>query len=844
MLRRKRTGRGQVGAVIIGGDYQGLGIMRSLGRRGIPCFVIDDEHSIGRYSRYCAGYERVSGIEDEETLVRSLLGAATRHNLRGWVLFPTRDETVAALSRNREQLERSYRVPTPRWPVVEVAWDKRRTYAAASDAGVPVPRTWYPRTEEDLEEVPSGMAVAVKPAIKEHFVSVTKVKAWRADTPDELRDLFRRASAIVGPGEVMVQEMVPGNGNTQYAYCVFFKDGQSVGSMTAARKRQHPPEFGKSSTFVETVELPELEQLSTRLLSAIRYEGLAELEYKFDERDGSYKLLDFNARTWGYHSLGPAAGVDFPWMVFSDQLGRDTPAERARTRRHLGAARHRRPHRVAVRADGRDDHPQLHPIASRHRHRSGHGKRRPPPGGRRNRTDSVPLLEAWSIDMLKTAPKTSVDAPVAVIGAGPYGLSVTRHLRKAGVTTHTFGDPMSFWRDHMPSGMLLRSAWTACNIGAARGGLTLDAFAAASERKIPDPVPLDDFIDYGLWYQDPVVPDLDRRVIVNVSQRDGQFVLALDDGDEMVVPRVVVAGGISLFARRPEMYSHLSPDQASHAVDHDDLSQFSGKRVAIVGGGQSALESAALLVEAGATVEVIMRASHINWLRRGKPDDARWVSAILYTDTDVGPPGLNRLVAAPSIFRRLPRSTQTKLAYRAIRPAGAGWLIDRVADARFTFGTPIRSAASLPDGSVELVLGDASRREVDHVLLGTGYQVDVTQYPFLDPGIVARLDTVSGYPLLRQGLESSVPGLHFAGAPAAWSFGPLARFVSGTWYTGEQIARGVARQTEASGDTAGRWHRPNSSPTSPPPSTAVPIPILSRPPTPTSRPRSSRMSTR
>ena len=263
--------------------------------------------------------------------MRSLRAAATRHNLRGWVLFPTRDETVAAIARNRDRLEPTFRVPTPPWPVVEIAWDKRRTYTTAADCGLPIPRTWYPHSADDLDQIPSGLTVAIKPAIKEHFLAVTKAKAWRADNPTELRDRFQEAAAIVGPDEVMVQEMIPGNGKTQFAFCVFFKNGSAVGSMTAARRRQHPPEFGKSSTYVETVVVPEIEELSTRLLSAIGFEGLAELEYKYDERDGQYKLLDFNARTWGYHSLGPAAGVDFPWMVYCDQLGNDVSPSHART---------------------------------------------------------------------------------------------------------------------------------------------------------------------------------------------------------------------------------------------------------------------------------------------------------------------------------------------------------------------------------------------------------------------------------------------------------------------------------------------------------------------------------
>ena len=171
--------------------------------------------------------------------------------------------------------------------------------------------------------------MAIKPAIKEHFIYATKAKAWRADTVEELAERFQRASTLVGSDEVMVQELIPGDGREQYAYCAFFKDGRAVGSMVARRWRQHPPEFGRASTFVETVDVPLLEEMSERLLREIDYYGLVELEYKRDPRSGEFKLLDFNARAWGYNSLGRRAGVDLPAMLFADQLGERVEPRRA-----------------------------------------------------------------------------------------------------------------------------------------------------------------------------------------------------------------------------------------------------------------------------------------------------------------------------------------------------------------------------------------------------------------------------------------------------------------------------------------------------------------------------------
>jgi D-aspartate ligase len=320
-----RNGQREPGAVVVGGDYQGLGIVRSLGRRGISVVVVDDEQSIARHSRYTSAALRVANLRDEEPTVETLLRLGRRHGLDGWVVYPTREETVATLSRYRAELERCFRIPTPRWAVTMWAWDKRNTYRRATDLGIPVPRTWYASCLDDLDKIDGEPPFAIKPAIKEHFFYATKCKAWRADSHAELVARFREAEALVGAGEVIVQELIPGSGRHQLACCAFFKDGRTRASMIARRLRQHPPEFGRASTFVETVDLPVLEELSERFLRSIDYYGLVELEYKYDERDERYKLLDVNARTWGYHSIAQRAGVDFPYLLYADQLGLPVP---------------------------------------------------------------------------------------------------------------------------------------------------------------------------------------------------------------------------------------------------------------------------------------------------------------------------------------------------------------------------------------------------------------------------------------------------------------------------------------------------------------------------------------
>ncbi len=315
-----------IGALVVGGDYQGLGIVRSLGRRGVPVCVVDDEMSISRFSKYCSHFVRVPDLRTERKAVDALIEVGERLGLQGWVLYPTREELVAAFSRNRPQLTSLFRVPTPVWNSVQWAWDKRNTYRLARELGIPTPATHYPENIDQLAAL-DGLTppFAIKPAIKEHFVYATGAKAWRANTHAELKTLFQKASKLVGSGEVMVQELIPGGGTQQFSYCAFFRNGEAVGKMVARRRRQHPLQFGRSSTYVETVDVPILEESSERFLRASNYYGLVELEYKLDPRDGQYKLLDFNARTWGYHSLGPRAGVDFCYMLYADQVGLPVP---------------------------------------------------------------------------------------------------------------------------------------------------------------------------------------------------------------------------------------------------------------------------------------------------------------------------------------------------------------------------------------------------------------------------------------------------------------------------------------------------------------------------------------
>lgn len=390
-----------------------------------------------------------------------------------------------------------------------------------------------------------------------------------------------------------------------------------------------------------------------------------------------------------------------------------------------------------------------------------------------------------------------VKTDIVIVGAGPYGLSAAAHLRTIrGLDVLIFGEPMSFWEERMPTGMFLRSAWTATHIAHPNQCLTLEAYQKASGDRFSHPVPLESFVRYGHWYQEHAVPDVDRRQVSRVTSDANGFRVTTFDGETIQSRRVIIAVGIGAFAWQPPEFCSFPSSLVSHTSKHSDFRKFAGKHVLVIGGGQSALESAALLREAGAIAEVITRKTKINWLQGWASRTlhrrlGKFTKELLYAPTDVGPAGISQLMARPDWLRRLPRTTQDKLRKRSVRPAGARWLVKRLEDTPIRLGRSVVDAVSSVD-RVKIKLNDGSERTADHVLLGTGYHVDVSKYEFLAPELVSSMSRSNGYPRLGPGLETSVSGLHILGAPAAWSFGPLMQFVSGASYASRALVRVIS----------------------------------------------------
>jgi FAD-dependent urate hydroxylase len=380
-----------------------------------------------------------------------------------------------------------------------------------------------------------------------------------------------------------------------------------------------------------------------------------------------------------------------------------------------------------------------------------------------------------------------------IIGAGPQGLAVAAGLRHAGVRPLVFGETMAFWTRHMPAGMLLRSSKRTSSIAHPERKRRLESYEVERGTTLAEPIPIGDFVDYGRWFQQNEVPEVEQERIASVTPTRGGFRLTTARGDELAARHVVVAAGMEPFSWRPPEFAQLPSERVSHPFDHADLSGFAGRTVLVVGAGQSALESAALLVEAGAEVEIVVRKGYVTWIaERGEKTTklSRLVHKILYPPIDVGSRGSAWVAAAPDVFRWLPGGMRAGIAYDILQPMGAAWLVKRLEDVPILTGRTIRSAAG-QNGGLRVELDDGSARKADHLLLATGYRVDVRRYAFLSPELLEELRVSEGYPQLGVGLESSVPGLYFVGAAAARTFGPVMRFVTGSWFAAPAVTRSV-----------------------------------------------------
>jgi len=386
---------------------------------------------------------------------------------------------------------------------------------------------------------------------------------------------------------------------------------------------------------------------------------------------------------------------------------------------------------------------------------------------------------------------------VAIVGAGPYGLSIAAHLRARGVPFRVFGRPMDTWQRHMPAGMMLKSQGFASSLDDPAGGRTLEAFCARTGVEYGEfgvPVSLATFLAYGIAFQREVVPDVDERTVVALdAARDG-FALRLDDGERVDARRVVIAVGMMSFAVVPSELARLPAEHFSHSSEHHLLDRFAGRDVTVVGAGASALDIATLLAEAGADVRLVARQRAITWMDVPIPG-RRSLAARIRRPTSALGLGLRLFFyeTAPMLFHRLPARVRAELVRTTLGPAGTWCMRDRFTARVPTLLGRVPRGAEVVGNRVLLRLaaedGTSSTIMTDHVVAATGYRVSVDRLGFLSPALRGRIAVSDGSPVLSTNFESSVPGLHFAGLAAAHAFGPLMRFVAGARYTARRLSQ-------------------------------------------------------
>ena len=776
-------------------------------RFGVPTFA----------SRWSAGDHVLPSYHDDATAyAKDLLEIARAYRAR--VVIPSMDGSIAALRPWRSAFERhNVALALTSEAAFDVANDKQRTLAIADELGIPHPRTV---PIDRIDDASAALAEVGVPAV------IKPVQSWVSNA-----DLATRviSEAVLNESEALAyverlhevgstavaQQLVTG---PREAVSVFYAKGR-VWAKFAQVAHRTTPALGGVSVVRESIPMPaDLESAALALVHALDLEGYSEIEFRRDASDRPM-LMEINARLSGSLELAVRSGVPFPALLWRWAAGEPlVPVLGFRTgvkMRHLKGdvkwlgenleARGRRPDCVPPRKalatfagdflrrqsydymDRADLGPAVAAVAGEVRRatqnsiksRSRRPGRAPDPTGSRQGTAV-----------------SSTD--VVVIGAGPNGLSIAAHLRHAGVEHRVFGHTMGAWRFNMPAGMRLKSEPYASDLSGPVPGYLARDYCAAAQEVYPErvnPLSREQFISYGTWFAENLVPGVEETEVVSLSQAPtGGFMVRTATGESIRAARVVIATGIIPFAYTPPELSGLPSELVTHTSAHADLEGYRGKDILVVGGGSSALETAALLHERGAAVKLVIRGEGV-WWPPPNPADPNRLDRLRRPVVRLceGWPcwAYDRL---PDVFRFLPKESRMERGFGFLGPQGAWWLRERVE------GTvPMLLEHQLIDAKrvgerVQLHLrhsGGVSIESADHVIAGTGFRLDLTRLDYISPSLRADLKLFGGAPVLNHHLESNVPGLFFTGALAAPSLGPLMRFVAGTHFTGPRVVRGL-----------------------------------------------------
>jgi cation diffusion facilitator CzcD-associated flavoprotein CzcO len=831
---------------------QSLVALRELGRLGLDTHAVEaHERAPAFASRWCGGSSVVPDLAVEpDAYVEALLRLCGE--LRPTVVIPAHDGTIELLRARRVQFEAGTSLALAAEPALAAAVDKDRTLEHARRVGLRVPRGVLLHSVRELDPAlrETGLPAVIKPvrswmwhgagaagtggsaggartsaggtggradrtgtsmggARTRVGESGVRVGAVAVLTAEEARDAV---AGLVGDGaEVLVQEWLPGD---REALSFFYAGGEICARFAQRAERTSPP-LGGSSVLRESIPLPaDVASAAERLVRELGLEGYSEVEFRRDA-DGDAALMEINPRLSASVEIAVRAGVPFPRMLFEWASGGEVQrveGYRVGLRmRWLGGdiawlrsvARHSgRPdvpaRAVAVRSFVSD--------FARPSHYDYLDWRDPRPALSATR-GALTDARRWAARRTRVGRLGSAahDTEVAVLGAGPYGLSVAAHLSGRGVSHEIFGSAMEAWSEHMPIGMNLKSEGFASNLSDPRGEHTLARFCRESGVEYRDvglPVSLDVFTAYGRSFQERLVSGLDPRRVELVREAGrGGFELRLQDGQTLRSRRVVVATGLLGCIHIPDELAGLPPERAIHAYDLKDPGEERGRELAVIGAGQSALESAVLLYEAGASVRLIARRGALAWNSDPVLERRSLRHRVRYPKSALGDsPSLRLYADHPLAIHALPEDRRRAIAYSALGPAGSWWLRPRFeGHVEPLLGRTLRGAAI--DGErVRLRLegaggagaGGAQEIEVDRVVAGTGYRPRLERVPFLDRELLGRIAASEGTPRLDRSFQSTVEGLHFTGYLAGASFGPVMRFVCGAGFSARQISRRAA----------------------------------------------------
>ncbi len=829
LLHRPAPGRAMldtdVPAVLLKTDpnvmhHGALGVIRSLGGRGVAVHAAHEHPwAPAARSRHLARrWPWWSDPTDPDVVLAGLERIADELGTPA-VLLTSDDAGAMLLAEHGDVLRDRFRFPRVPPGLPRRLADKARLPELCAEHGMPTPRT---ERVDDPDRVRALAAELGLPLVVKRVgdrggrPSTTVVRV-----PAELDDLVAEVAEVAArPGAVLVQEYLaplgPDDGPQDWFVHAYLDErGAPAFVGTGVKERSYPAHAGLTS--LGRVEpWPALADAATGFLRRAGYRGVVDLDLRIDPRDGEAKLLDANPRFGAqFRVFRGSRGVDVAVAAHLDLTGRPVPADPPMRRRFVvepydpvAALTHLRRGELDVgewAASWRGiDEPAWFaaddplPFALMAARTATETSRRGVAGITRTvrPRPSSTSITARGTNGEDTTMQDRTD--VVIIGAGPYGLSLGAHLGPTDLRVRQFGSIMQAWKT-MPKGMFLKSQGFASSLSDPEGTHTLEAYCRRTETPYADyglPVALDTFIAYGEWFARERVPDIQDTPVVGLTQDDRGFRVEIGDGEVVHAPRVVVAIGLTGSASLPPELAGLPARLVSHTSDQTDMADFSGRRVVVLGAGQSALESAALLHEAGADVRLVARANHIAW--NGDPLAAQrslW-RRLREPEAPLGSGwGTWFYSTQPDLYHRLPGNLRLARARSALGPAGAYWLRPRVEGV-----VPILTGHRLEgvgtDGDeVRLDLRDKTGRQrvlhADHVMAGTGYRIDLSRIGFLDATLRSRILTIGGTPSVTADYRSSVPGLYFCGPAVAPSLGPVMRFAYGSAHAAQAAARSI-----------------------------------------------------